>query len=71
MADISAGTLTISNLGMLGIDRFDAIHNVPQVAGRDDAKFGHATPCANCGTLRRARLARLVDVRTVLDAVDI
>lgn len=32
MADISGGTFTISNLGMLGIDRFDAIINVPQVA---------------------------------------
>jgi pyruvate dehydrogenase E2 component (dihydrolipoamide acetyltransferase) len=32
MADISAGTFTISNLGMLGIDSFDAITNVPQVA---------------------------------------
>ncbi|MGF9649125.1 2-oxo acid dehydrogenase subunit E2 [Pseudarthrobacter oxydans] len=32
MADVSAGTFTISNLGMLGIDRFDAIINVPQVA---------------------------------------
>lgn len=32
MADISAGTFTISNLGMLGVDRFDAIINVPQVA---------------------------------------
>lgn len=32
MADISAGTFTISNLGMLGIDSFDAIINVPQVA---------------------------------------
>lgn len=32
MADVSGGTFTISNLGMLGIDRFDAILNVPQVA---------------------------------------
>ncbi|MBV1781057.1 2-oxo acid dehydrogenase subunit E2 [Paeniglutamicibacter sp. ABSL32-1] len=32
LADISAGTFTISNLGMLGVDRFDAIINVPQVA---------------------------------------
>lgn len=32
LADISAGTFTISNLGMLDIDRFDAIINVPQVA---------------------------------------
>lgn len=32
MSDITGGTFTISNLGMLGIDRFDAILNVPQVA---------------------------------------
>jgi pyruvate dehydrogenase E2 component (dihydrolipoamide acetyltransferase) len=32
MADVSGGTFTVSNLGMLGIDRFDAILNVPQVA---------------------------------------
>ncbi len=32
MADISNGTFTVSNLGMLGIDQFDAILNPPQVA---------------------------------------
>ena len=32
MADVSGGTFTVSNLGMMGIDRFDAILNVPQVA---------------------------------------
>lgn len=32
MADITGGTFSISNLGMFGIDRFDAIINVPQVA---------------------------------------
>lgn len=32
MADVAGGTFTISNLGMLGIDRFDAILNAPQVA---------------------------------------
>ncbi|MDQ0261739.1 2-oxo acid dehydrogenase subunit E2 [Sinomonas atrocyanea] len=32
MADVSDGTFTVSNLGMLGIDYFDAILNVPQVA---------------------------------------
>lgn len=32
MADIDGATFTISNLGMLGIDRFDAIINPPQVA---------------------------------------
>ena len=32
MADVTGGTFTISNLGMMGIDRFDAILNVPQVA---------------------------------------
>jgi pyruvate dehydrogenase E2 component (dihydrolipoamide acetyltransferase) len=30
--DISGGTFTISNLGMMGIRRFDAILNVPQAA---------------------------------------
>ena len=30
--DISNGTFTISNLGMMGITRFDAILNVPQAA---------------------------------------
>lgn len=30
--DISGGTFTISNLGMMGIARFDAIVNVPQAA---------------------------------------
>jgi pyruvate dehydrogenase E2 component (dihydrolipoamide acetyltransferase) len=32
MADVTGGTFTVSNLGMLGVDRFDAILNVPQVA---------------------------------------
>ncbi|MYU21256.1 2-oxo acid dehydrogenase subunit E2 [Streptomyces sp. SID8352] len=32
MADVTDGTFTVSNLGMMGIDRFDAILNVPQVA---------------------------------------
>ncbi len=30
-ADVEGGTFTVSNLGMLGIDRFDAILNPPQV----------------------------------------
>lgn len=30
--DVTGGTFTISNLGMLGVDRFTAIVNVPQVA---------------------------------------
>lgn len=30
-ADVDAGTFTVSNLGMLGVDRFDAILNPPQV----------------------------------------
>ena len=32
VADLSDGSFTVSNLGMLGIDRFDAILNIPQVA---------------------------------------
>jgi pyruvate dehydrogenase E2 component (dihydrolipoamide acetyltransferase) len=31
-ADMATGTFTISNLGMYGIEEFDAILNVPQVA---------------------------------------
>lgn len=31
-ADVTGGTFTVSNLGMLGIDYFDAILNLPQVA---------------------------------------
>ncbi len=31
MADVSGATFTVSNLGMLGVDRFDAILNPPQV----------------------------------------
>ena len=31
-ADVAGGTFTVSNLGMLGIDYFDAILNIPQVA---------------------------------------
>jgi hypothetical protein len=30
--DLTGGTFTVSNLGMMGIDRFDAILNPPQVA---------------------------------------
>jgi pyruvate dehydrogenase E2 component (dihydrolipoamide acetyltransferase) len=30
--EITGGTFTISNLGMFGVDRFDAIINPPQVA---------------------------------------
>lgn len=32
MADVTGGTFTVSNLGMMGVDAFDAILNVPQVA---------------------------------------
>ncbi len=32
MRDVSGGTFTVSNLGMLGVDAFDALLNVPQVA---------------------------------------
>lgn len=32
MPDVSGGTFTVSNLGMLGVAEFDAILNVPQVA---------------------------------------
>lgn len=31
-ADVAGGTFTVSNLGMYGVDRFDALLNPPQVA---------------------------------------
>jgi pyruvate dehydrogenase E2 component (dihydrolipoamide acetyltransferase) len=31
VSDVTGGTFTLSNLGMMGIDRFDAILNTPQV----------------------------------------
>lgn len=31
-ADVAGGSFTISNLGMYGVDRFDALLNLPQVA---------------------------------------
>ena len=57
-ADISGGSFTISNLGMYGIRRFDAIINPPQVAilaiGRIEERA-----IANNGKLSTARMLTL------------
>ncbi|MFJ6027863.1 2-oxo acid dehydrogenase subunit E2 [Pseudarthrobacter sp. NPDC092424] len=68
MDDVTDGTFTVSNLGMMGIDGFDAILNVPQVAilavGATRQQFVH-TEDGN-GTWRpRARLTLTCDHRAI------
>jgi len=66
--EITGGTFTISNLGMFGVDRFDAIINPPQVAilavgaGSDRvvARHGQAT-VAQVATLTLSCDHRVVD----------
>ncbi|GAB4100457.1 2-oxo acid dehydrogenase subunit E2 [Sinomonas halotolerans] len=78
MADVTEGTFTVSNLGMMGIDGFDAILNVPQVAilavgatreeyvRADPGSGGEAGTAADGGTWRpRARLTLTCDHRAV------
>lgn len=57
MPDVSDGTFTVSNLGMLGIDSFDAILNVPQVAILAVGAT-RSTPREENGTLTWAPMAR-------------
>lgn len=51
--EISGGTFTVSNLGMFGIDRFDAIINPPQVgilaigAAKDRVVVHHGSPAVD------------------------
>ncbi len=56
MADLTGGTFTISNLGMMGIDSFDAILNPPQVAILAIGSTRHA-PVVRDGEITVARLA--------------
>ena len=66
--EITGGTFTISNLGMFGVDRFDAIINPPQVgilavgsvADRVIARHGVAA-VSNVGTLTLSADHRVVD----------
>jgi pyruvate dehydrogenase E2 component (dihydrolipoamide acetyltransferase) len=66
--EITGGTFTISNLGMFGIDRFDAIINPPQVAilavgaGTDRVIARHGQPVvAKVATLTLSCDHRVVD----------
>jgi pyruvate dehydrogenase E2 component (dihydrolipoamide acetyltransferase) len=63
MADVTGGTFTVSNLGMMGIDRFDAILNVPQVAilavgaTRQRPVPGEGGPCSAAAAAYHSRCA--------------
>ena len=69
--EISGGTFTISNLGMFGITRFDAIINAPQVAILAVGAVSQR-PVARAGALSIAEMATLTlsaDHRVVDGAV--
>ena len=69
--EISGGTFTISNLGMYGISRFDAIINAPQVAILAVGAVSQR-PVARAGALSIAEMATLTlsaDHRVVDGAV--
>jgi len=66
--EITGGTFTISNLGMFGIDRFDAIINPPQVgilavgAVTDRILARHGQPAVSkCATLTLSADHRVID----------
>ena len=69
--DITGGTFTVSNLGMFGVDRFDAIINPPQVAilavgaGRERVVVRDGQPAvARVATLTLSSDHRVVDGAT-------
>jgi pyruvate dehydrogenase E2 component (dihydrolipoamide acetyltransferase) len=69
--DITGGTFTVSNLGMFGVDRFDAIINPPQVAilavgaGKERVVVRDGQPAvANVATLTLSCDHRVVDGAT-------
>lgn len=68
MADVSEGTFTVSNLGMMDIDHFDAILNAPQVAilavGATRDHYVRDLD-GNCSWSQRARLTLTCDHRAV------
>jgi pyruvate dehydrogenase E2 component (dihydrolipoamide acetyltransferase) len=69
--EITGGTFTVSNLGMFGVDRFDAIINPPQVAilavgaGKDRVVVRNGQPAvASVATLTLSCDHRVVDGAT-------
>jgi pyruvate dehydrogenase E2 component (dihydrolipoamide acetyltransferase) len=67
MPDVTGGTFTVSNLGMMGIDRFDAILNVPQVAILAVGSTGHRQVWVDAGPVWRqtAELTLTCDHRAI------
>lgn len=82
--DITGGSFTISNLGMQGVDRFDAIINAPQVAilavgsvAKRPVVRGNALGIADIGTLTLSADHRVIDgavaasfMKTLVDLIE-
>ncbi len=64
MSEIAGGSFTVSNLGMYGVDQFDAIINPPQCA---ILAVGSAKPRIAVSRDRRARIATLMRVTLSVD----
>lgn len=64
MDDVLGGTFSISNLGMYGVDQFDAIVNPPQCA---ILAIGRAKPCFVPSEDGSARVATLMRVTLSVD----
>jgi pyruvate dehydrogenase E2 component (dihydrolipoamide acetyltransferase) len=64
MEEILGGSFSISNLGMYGVDRFDAIINPPQCA---ILAIGAARPQAVVSAERQIRIATLMSATLSLD----
>jgi pyruvate dehydrogenase E2 component (dihydrolipoamide acetyltransferase) len=64
MDEILGGSFSVSNLGMYGVDQFDAIINPPQCA---ILAIGAAKPCFLATKERTARFATLIRVTLSVD----
>jgi pyruvate dehydrogenase E2 component (dihydrolipoamide acetyltransferase) len=64
MDEIVGGSFSISNLGMYGVDQFDAIINPPQCA---IVAIGAARPCVVVSPERQIRIATVMHVTLSVD----
>lgn len=64
MDEIVGGSFSISNLGMYGVDQFDAIINAPQCA---ILAIGAAKPCMRVSQEREPRIATVARMTLSLD----
>ena len=69
--DLTGGTFTITNMGMLGIERFDAIINPPESAILSTGKIVEKVVVINGGIHIRPRMDLTLSVdHRVLDGAD-